>query len=130
MPRKFSADVVAINVRLPKKLHKRLEQLAKRNSSSINTEMVVRLERSIQTDNWPVEDLPLLLLQELAAIRGRMRLDNLTTRLREGIAALGERESKGDYLSKRLTGLSAPDQEGVGQLPQKEHKPRPGRREA
>jgi Arc-like DNA binding domain len=95
MPRKFSADVVAINVRLPKKLHKRLEQLAKRNSSSINTEMVARLERSIQTDNWPVDDLPLLLLQELAAIRGRMRLDNLAIRLRDGIATLEERRVSG-----------------------------------
>jgi hypothetical protein len=53
MPRKFSADVVTTNVRLPKKLHKFLEQEAKRQSSSINAEVVSRLEKSIQTERLP-----------------------------------------------------------------------------
>ena len=51
MPRKFSADVVALNFRIPVKLHRLLEQEAKRNSASINAEMVGRLEKSFsQTD--------------------------------------------------------------------------------
>jgi hypothetical protein len=47
MPRRFSADVVTTNVRLPKKLHKSLEQEAKRLGTSINAEVVSRLEKSL-----------------------------------------------------------------------------------
>jgi hypothetical protein len=63
MPRKFSADVVTTNVRLPKRLHKFLEQEAKRQSSSINAEVVGRLEKSIQTERLPsAEQLAQVLL--------------------------------------------------------------------
>ena len=52
MPRKGSADVIALNFRLPKKLHKRLEQEAKRNTTSINAEMLSRLEDSLEYEGW------------------------------------------------------------------------------
>jgi hypothetical protein len=48
MPRKFNPDVVTTNVRLPKKLHKNLEQEAKRLGVSINAEVVYRLEKSFR----------------------------------------------------------------------------------
>jgi hypothetical protein len=63
VPRKFSADVVTLNFRVPRKLHKRLEQLAKRNSTSINAEMVQRLEANLLRENWPThEQLAMLLM--------------------------------------------------------------------
>ena len=61
MPRKASADVVALNFRLPKKLHKHLERAAKQNTTSINAEMVNRLEDSLKYENWQ-EDRELWLL--------------------------------------------------------------------
>ena len=46
MPRKSNPDVVTTNVRLPKKLHRNLEQEAKRLGVSVNAEVVYRLEKS------------------------------------------------------------------------------------
>jgi hypothetical protein len=44
-PREKTADAVKLMLRLPKSLHKRLQQQAKRNNVSLNTEIVNQLER-------------------------------------------------------------------------------------
>jgi len=63
MPKKFSADVVTTNLRLPKALHKRLEQDAKRAGTSITFEAANRLIKSFEKDRWPsAEDLGRTLL--------------------------------------------------------------------
>jgi hypothetical protein len=66
MPRNFSADVTAINFRLPRKLHRQLEQTAKRKDTSMNAEALERLERSFQLDRWPrIEDFALAVMVAL-----------------------------------------------------------------
>jgi hypothetical protein len=52
MPRKWSADIVALNFRLPKKLHRRLELEAKRKTTSINALVVSTLEASFERPSW------------------------------------------------------------------------------
>jgi hypothetical protein len=52
MPRKWSADIVALNFRLPKKLHRRLELEAKRRTTSINALVVSTLEASFDRPSW------------------------------------------------------------------------------
>jgi hypothetical protein len=44
-PREKTADAVKLMLRLPRSLHKRLQQQAKRNNVSLNTEIVNELER-------------------------------------------------------------------------------------
>jgi hypothetical protein len=44
-PREKTADAVKLMLRLPRSLHKRLQQQAKRNNVSLNTEIVNQLER-------------------------------------------------------------------------------------
>jgi HicB-like protein involved in pilus formation len=39
-----TADAIKLNLRLPKPLHKRLKQQARRNNVSLNTEIVNQLE--------------------------------------------------------------------------------------
>lgn len=54
MPRKTAAaDVVPINIRLPRRLHSRLEQEAKRPGNSITAEVISRVEKSFERDRWP-----------------------------------------------------------------------------
>jgi hypothetical protein len=75
MPRKFSADVVTINFRLPRKLHRSLERLVKRKGTSINAEVVDRLERSLVLDQWPkVEELAMALVMQAAGMPGAEKL--------------------------------------------------------
>jgi Arc-like DNA binding domain len=52
-PKGAAADVVPINIRMPRKLHKRLEQVAKRPGNSITAEVIARLERSFDLEKWP-----------------------------------------------------------------------------
>jgi predicted HicB family RNase H-like nuclease len=47
MPRRFKADVVILNFRIPVKLHERLEKIARERPSSLNSELVRRLEASL-----------------------------------------------------------------------------------
>jgi hypothetical protein len=44
-PREKTADAVKLMLRLPRSLHERLQQQAKRNNVSLNTEIVNELER-------------------------------------------------------------------------------------
>jgi Arc-like DNA binding domain len=46
-----TADAVKYLLRLPKGLHKRLLQEAKRNNTSLNTEIVQRLDASLGTED-------------------------------------------------------------------------------
>jgi hypothetical protein len=48
MPRKYSADVVTTNMRIPKKLHGLLEQAAIDNTQSMNSEIMQRLKDSFE----------------------------------------------------------------------------------
>jgi hypothetical protein len=67
MPRNFSGDVITINFRIPRKLHRQLEQIAKRKTTSMNAEVVERLLRSIELDKWPkVEEMALALALQAA----------------------------------------------------------------
>jgi hypothetical protein len=43
-PTKSTDDVVKLNLRLPKALHKKLRQAAKTNNVSLNTEIINQLE--------------------------------------------------------------------------------------
>jgi hypothetical protein len=43
----------AINIRLPRKLHKRLEQEAKKPGNSITAEVIARVEKSFELEKWP-----------------------------------------------------------------------------
>jgi hypothetical protein len=50
MSAKHTDDVVKLNLRLPKALHRKLQQAAKANNVSLNTEIINQLEgRSSQT---------------------------------------------------------------------------------
>jgi hypothetical protein len=89
MPRKFTAPVITINFRLPPKLHRQLEQIAKRGGTSINAEVVQRLESSIK---WPkAEDLAMaLLLQAVASVEPSLApvADKLTNSLLEDLGGM------------------------------------------
>ena len=52
MPRKWSADIIALNFRLPRKLHRLLELEAKRRTTSINALVVSTLEASFERPSW------------------------------------------------------------------------------
>ena len=89
MPRKFSADVVTINFRLPRKLHRSLEQLVKRKGTSINAEVIERLERSLVLDQWPKPEALALALAMQAA--GTPHADKLAKSVLEDLdRMLGE----------------------------------------
>jgi hypothetical protein len=51
MPGKRSPDVIQVNLRLHKNLHKWLVREAERNDRSLNAEMVERLNNSFRRDN-------------------------------------------------------------------------------
>jgi hypothetical protein len=87
MPRKFTAPVITINFRLPPKLHRQLETIAKRGGTSINAEVVQRLERSIELDKWPkVEELALALVMQ--AVPGMPHGEKLANLVLEDIGRL------------------------------------------
>jgi hypothetical protein len=52
-PKSAAADVVPINIRMPKRLHKRLEQEARKPGNSITAEVIARLERSFDLERLP-----------------------------------------------------------------------------
>ena len=52
-PKSAAADVVPINIRLPRTLHRRLEQEAKKPGNSITAEVIARVERSFDLERWP-----------------------------------------------------------------------------
>jgi len=64
-------STVKLNLRLPKALHRHLVQQAKRNKTSLNTEIIDTLERSRAQKN------PSDVLQEMAVYS--RRLDHLVT---------------------------------------------------
>ena len=85
MPRP-AAEVVTINFRLPPKLHRSLEQIAKRKGASMNTEVVERLQRSVEFDKWPkVEDFATAMLMQAA---GLPHADKLAQSLLEDLSRL------------------------------------------
>jgi ribosomal protein L12E/L44/L45/RPP1/RPP2 len=48
MPATKRTDLIAINLRMPKTLHRSLKQHAKRNGVPLNTEMIQRLAASLE----------------------------------------------------------------------------------
>jgi hypothetical protein len=50
MPEQRSADVIQINLRLTRELHKRLTSEAKKAGCSLNQEMIERLKHSFERD--------------------------------------------------------------------------------
>jgi hypothetical protein len=48
MPEQRSPDIIQVNLRLPKELHKRLVREAKKADRSLNQEMVQRLEQTFE----------------------------------------------------------------------------------
>ena len=90
MPRKTGTDVVTINIRVPKGLHKRLQQMAEERATSLNATVVGQIERSLAVENWPPqEELAMVLM--------------LVTHDPEGSKGLGERylEKIGQLLRER-----------------------------
>ncbi|RTE92764.1 Arc family DNA-binding protein [Bradyrhizobium sp. LVM 105] len=59
-----SADVVQVNVRLPRVLHRKLGADARRNKRSFNAELVHRLQSSSSPASTPSEDIARLAATE------------------------------------------------------------------
>jgi hypothetical protein len=73
MSEKSAVDVVKLNLRLPKALHRKLRQAAKSNNVSLNTEIINQLEG--RSSQGPVPNQVKNLIQATAtATAERMRI--------------------------------------------------------
>src|SRR6266487_1854854 len=68
MPASRRTDLIAINQRLPRALHKALKQQAKRNGVPLNTEIIERLQNSLGAEDDIRSDLKRL-EQEIKATK-------------------------------------------------------------
>jgi HicB family len=107
MPRKTGTDVVTINIRVPKGLHKRLQQLAEEKATSLNATVVGQIERSLAVENWPPqEDLAMVLMLVLRDYErhkalGEQYLDDIGRLLRQREATDPARRARTDAAERR-----------------------------
>ena len=79
MSEKSIVDVVKLNLRLPKALHKKLRQAAQSNNVSLNTEIINQLEG--RSSHGPIPDQVQNLIQATAtATAERMVIEEFGTR--------------------------------------------------
>ena len=79
MSAKNTDDVVKLNLRLPKALHKKLRQAAQSNNVSLNTEIINQLEG--RSSHGPIPDQVQNLIQATAtATAERMVIEEFGTR--------------------------------------------------
>jgi Arc-like DNA binding domain len=131
MPARKPTDMTHLKLRFREELRGRVEKSARERDISLNSEIIRRLEASFDHEKERAQvrqdrDYFLQMFKLLLSVRPSAQQRES---ILEGIEQIERDLQDKDWKAKRLTDESQPTQKVVGQPPQKEHKPRPSRRE-